>query len=130
MTYAPPSDRDASQALWRGFRGRCPACGRGRVLRGYLAVADACDACGQAFHHHRADDAPAWATMVVVGHLMAPLIVMAMAWKAVPVWVHSTVWPLVALGLCLALLPPIKGAVVGYQWAHRMHGFGEDAASR
>jgi uncharacterized protein (DUF983 family) len=28
--------------------------------------------------------------------------------------------------LSLALLQPVKGAVVGLQWALRMHGFGGD----
>jgi uncharacterized protein (DUF983 family) len=117
--------RDAGPALSRGFLRLCPSCGDGRLFSGYLAVNDSCPACGEILAHHRADDAPAWATMLLVGHLMVPIIMAARLWPGIPVWVHSLVWPLVALGLCLALLPRIKGAVIGYQWAHRMHGFGE-----
>jgi uncharacterized protein (DUF983 family) len=120
---APAADREIGSALARGLRRRCPACGQGALFTGYLTVKHACPTCGEALHHNRADDAPAWATMLIVGHLMVPLILAAREMPDVPVWAHSLFWPMVALGLCLALLPRIKGAVVGYQWATRMHGF-------
>ena len=63
--------------------------------------------------------------MLVVGHLMIPLIMAGRAVEGAPVWLHMTLWPLVALGLSLALLPRIKGAIVAWQWACRMHGFGD-----
>ena len=117
--------RALGPALVAGLRRRCPACGAGRMFSGYLSVRDACPACGEPLSHHRADDAPAWATMLVVGHVMVPAIVVAQGWPGVPTWAHMTVWPLAALGLCLALLPRIKGAIVAWQWACRMHGFGD-----
>ena len=122
---SPQPERDAAPAIVNGLRRRCPACGQGRVFDGYLAVQPQCGACGEAFHHHRADDAPAWATMLIVGHLMIPLIMLVRGVPDVPVLFHSLFWPMVALVLCLALLPRVKGAVIGYQWAHRMHGFGK-----
>lgn len=118
------ADRDVGPALARGLRRRCPSCGEGSLFTGYLAVKPSCPACGEALHHHRADDAPAWATMLIVGHVMVPMIFLARELPDVPVWAHSLFWPLVALGLSLLLLPRVKGAVVGYQWAVRMHGFG------
>jgi uncharacterized protein (DUF983 family) len=124
MSRPLPAERELGPALARGFRRRCPACGEGRLFDGFLAVRAACPACGEALHHHRADDAPAWATMLVVGHAMVPAILLARQAPDVPVWAHMTLWPLVALGLCLMLLPRVKGAIVGWQWAHRMHGFG------
>ena len=41
-----------------------------------------------------------------------------------PFWVPALVWSALALASSLALLPRIKGALVGLQWANRMHGFG------
>ena len=35
----------------------------------------------------------------------------------------ALIWLIVTAGLSLLILPRIKGAVVGYQWALRMHGF-------
>jgi uncharacterized protein (DUF983 family) len=119
-----PADREVGLALGRGLRRRCPACGRGALFQGYLRVADACPACGETLAHHRADDAPAWATMLIVGHVMVPVIFAARGVEGMPTWAHMTVWPLLALALCMAALPRVKGAVVGWQWATRMHGFG------
>lgn len=120
----PIAERDLGPSLARGARGCCPACGQGALFTGFLAVRPACAACGEALHHHRADDAPAWATMLVVGHVMIPLILFVRTLPDLPVLFHSLFWPLVALVLCLLLLRPVKGAIVGWQWAHRMHGFG------
>ena len=44
-----------------------PACGEGPLMAGYLTVRDACPACGTELHHHRADDGPAWATILIAG---------------------------------------------------------------
>ena len=43
-------------------------------MDGYLTVRHACPACGTELHHHRADDGPAWATILITGHLLAPLM--------------------------------------------------------
>jgi uncharacterized protein (DUF983 family) len=40
-----------------------------------------------------------------------------------------TLWPLLTIVLALAFLPPIKGAVIGWQYASRMHGFSSAAAT-
>ena len=62
------------RAMWRGFRCRCPNCGKGRLFGKYLKVADHCEECGEEFHHHRADDFPAYLVIIVVGHVIVPLI--------------------------------------------------------
>ena len=124
IPHAPRPERELGPALSRGLRGLCPACGDGAVFSGYLAVSPACNRCGEALHHHRADDAPAWATMLVIGHLMIPLIFAVRTVPGLPVLFHSLFWPLVAGALCVLLLRPVKGAIVAWQWAQRMHGFG------
>ena len=43
------------------------------------------------------------------------------------VWLQLTVYLSFTLVASLALLQPVKGAVVGFQWALRMHGFDENA---
>ena len=73
--------------------------------------------------HHRADDAPPYFTIVIVGHIVVPLLMTVELTYAPPLWLHLLLWlPLTAI-LSLALLPCVKGAIVGLQWAHRMHGF-------
>ena len=116
--------RDKWLSVRRGFTGHCPACGEGKIFHAYLKVSETCPNCGEELHHHRADDAPPYFTILIVGHVIGA----GMLWAeesndAIPLWIHSLVWPIVTLALCLMLLPRIKGALIGYQWALRMHGF-------
>ena len=70
-------ERPVRPAMLRGWRRKCPRCGTGPMMRSYLQVQRACPACGEELHHHRADDGPAYLTILIVGHLMAPLILWA-----------------------------------------------------
>lgn len=122
--------RGLARAMLRGALHRCPACGAGGLYRAYLKPADSCPACGEELHHQRADDAPPYVTIFFAGHLVVAAVVavdIAYAW---PMWLHAAVWFPLTVALCLGLLPTVKGALIGLQWALRMHGFGgaEDAA--
>jgi uncharacterized protein (DUF983 family) len=120
----------AGAALWRGFRGRCPACGEGRMFRAYLKVADSCPHCGEELHHHRADDFPAYLVIVIVGHILVPIVLAVETHIAPPIVVSMALWPLTALVMSLGLLQPVKGAVVAIQWYGGMHGFEEAKKAR
>lgn len=117
-------DRALRPALLRGWRRRCPSCGAGPMLKGYLQVRDECAVCGQEMHHHRADDGPAYLTILIVGHIMAPSILFVFtAFRPEPM-VLFTGFTIGCVALSLYLLPRLKGLMVGFQWARRMHGFG------
>ena len=118
-----PAQVTTFQAARRGFRCRCPSCGSGRLFRAFLKVADRCPACGEEVHHHRADDFPAYIVIVLVGHIVVPLVLTVELAYSPPYWVHMALWPTMVFGLGVGLLQPIKGAVVGLQWALGMHGF-------
>ena len=110
-------------ALLRGWRRRCPNCGGGPMMTGYLKIRQSCASCGEELHHHRADDMPAWATILIVGHVLVSGLLTVEVNFAPPLWVHWAIWPALTLGLTLWLLPRIKGMVVALQWAKRLHGF-------
>jgi uncharacterized protein (DUF983 family) len=112
-------------ALKRGLMGRCPACGQGRLFPRFLKVTEACPECHEPMHHHRADDFPPYIIMFIVGHVIVWGVLQAELRYQVPMWVHLAVWPLLTLVLAILLLQPVKGAVVGLQYALGMHGFGE-----
>ncbi|MCB1352385.1 MAG: DUF983 domain-containing protein [Rhodobacteraceae bacterium] len=116
--------RDTKQSILRGWRRRCPACGEGHMMEGYLDVAHGCPACGTELYHHRADDGPAWATILLSGHIMAPLMLIVFEVFRPQGWVMALGFSVVFVLLSLWMLPRIKGAFVGLQWAKRMHGFG------
>ena len=125
-------ERPLQPALLRGLRGRCPNC-RVTLSRGGSAPKrsdihrDTCPACGEDLHHQRADDGPAYATILIVGHLLAP----ALMWGFVTFRPDPVTLSLVAGSACVALslflLPRLKGAFVAIQWAKRIHGFGGEA---
>ena len=117
------AERDTKQAMLRGFRRTCPRCGKDHLFNGYLAVSNECSNCGLDLTHQRADDGPAYLTIVIVGHLLVPLLVPAYkAWDLHPA-VMATAFSTLAVVLSLILLPRLKGALIGFQWAKRMHGF-------
>lgn len=121
------TERDMGLAMRRGFMGRCPNCGEGKLFRAFLKVADRCTVCGEDFHHQRADDAPAYFNIVIVGHIVVPLALAVETAFSPPYWVHFVLWLPLILGLSFGLMQPIKGAIVGWQWANRMHGFDPEA---
>ena len=121
--------RDVWTAMKRGFRCRCPRCGEGKLFRAYLKTADCCSVCSQDFTAHRADDLPAYLVIVIVGHIVVPLALSIETNYSPPVWLQLAIYLPLTLVASLALLQPVKGAVVGFQWALRMHGFDENAPS-
>ena len=94
------------------------------MMARFLTVRETCISCGEALHHHRADDGPAWLTIIVVAHIVGPGMLWTYeAWQPDPLFM-AAFFSLAAIALCLFLLPRTKGMMVGFQWAQRMHGFG------
>ena len=118
--------RDVWAAMKRGFRGRCPRCGEGKLFRAFLKTADSCSHCGQDFTPHRADDLPAYLVIVIVGHLVVPTALWIETDFSPPVWLQLAIYLPFTLIASLALLQPVKGTVVALQWALKMHGFDDN----
>lgn len=108
--------------LLRGLAGRCPSCGQGSILHRYLKVNATCSHCGLALGDFRADDAPPYFTILIVGHLIVPAMLLLEEFRHPPEWVHIALWVPLTLLLTLTLLPRIKGAVIGAQWAAKIKG--------
>lgn len=118
------NERGRWQAMKRGFLCRCPNCGEGRLFSSFTKSVDACTVCGEQIHHHRADDFPAYLVILLVGHILAPAFLATHLVVELPTWANFAIWLPLVLILSLALLQPVKGAVISLQWALRMHGFG------
>jgi len=109
--------RTVSRGIARGLRHRCPNCGEGRLFARYLKVEPVCRSCGHENGRYRADDAPPYFTILIVGHLIiAPMLIFPWIWEADPLLVVGVTLPLLA-ALTLSLLPIVKGGVVGLHWA-------------
>ncbi len=126
-----PVSRNVALALGRGLLGRCPKCGKGAMFRAYLSVNPRCPVCGEDLSGERADDAPAFLTLLVaclVG--CAGVLLTDDASSQMPLLAVALFWLLATAVASLLVLPRIKGAVVGYQWALRLHGFGGPRGGR
>jgi uncharacterized protein (DUF983 family) len=124
------SPRHTPTAVKRGFLCRCPNCGEGKLFRAFLKPVDSCAHCGEVMSHQRADDFPAYLTIFVVGHIVVAAYMAVEQMVTLAMWQHMAIWIPLTGALSLALLQPLKGGVIGLQWALRMHGFGgidEDA---
>ena len=118
-------DRPLGRSIKRGLLCRCPNCGDGRLFRAFLKPVDHCAVCGEDYRAQRADDLPAYLVIVVVGHvLMTGYMLTDMMWRVSP-FVHLAIWAPLAVLAAIATIQPIKGGVIGLQWANRMHGFGD-----
>jgi uncharacterized protein (DUF983 family) len=103
-------------ALKRGLHRRCPRCGRGSVIRGYLTMREACSHCGLELEPYRADDVPAYFTVLIVGHLVVPGLLLVEQLLHPPEWAQMAIWLPFTLLATLAFLPFIKGAVIAAIW--------------
>jgi len=119
----PEPARDLKQAMLRGTTGKCPACGEGKLFPRYLKVAHACPKCDEEMHHHRADDAPPYFTILIVSHFIVAGIMAVEDYFHPSYLLHLAIWLPLTVGMSLWILPHVKGALVGLQWALRMHGF-------
>jgi uncharacterized protein (DUF983 family) len=119
-------ERLTANAIWKGFRCRCPHCGEGKLFRAFLKPVDVCARCDERLDGHRSDDLPPYVTIMIVGHAIVPIILAnEMSANPWPLWVHFGVWLPLTLAATLLLMQPVKGAIIGLQWALRLHGYDE-----
>lgn len=125
--YGKQEDRDKRsvwRAMYRGFSSRCPQCGTGKLFQHFGKSVAACEHCHETISHHRADDFPAYLNIFVVGHVVVPAFVIVERLVTWSPWLHLAIWVPLTIIMAVGLLQPIKGAVIGMQWANYMHGFG------
>ncbi|MEM1038291.1 MAG: DUF983 domain-containing protein [Pseudomonadota bacterium] len=125
-TQEPVEDRAKFRAMLRGFRNTCPKCGEGKLFGKWLKVEPVCKNCGEELHHERAHDLPPYLNIFIVGHIIVALLMVVEATVDLSLTAHLFIWVPLSLALSLALMQPLKGSVVGLQWALRMFGFGGD----
>ena len=119
----PGAPRALRQAMLRGLRGRCPACGEGRLFARFVKPVDACAVCGESYTAQRADDFPPYIVILLLGHILIPIVIVVDRAFAPALWLYMTFGSAIIAALAVSLLQPVKGAVIAYQWALWMHGF-------
>ncbi|MBN7805417.1 DUF983 domain-containing protein [Agrobacterium rosae] len=121
-----PEERPLGRSIMRGMMSRCPACGNGRLFRAWLKPVDDCASCGEDMHHQRSDDLPPYISIMILGHVAVGGFMMTDTVFLVPMWVHFAIWVPITVLVALLTIQPIKGGVIGLQWALKMHGFSNE----
>lgn len=103
-------------SIKRGFSRSCPRCGARGMFSGYLSVSANCRRCGLDFETIRSDDIAPYFTVLIVGHLVVPLLLLLEQHSAPPVDLMLAIFLPLTLALTLVLLPFVKGAVMGAIW--------------
>ena len=109
-------------AVLRAGFGRCPRCGKGRLFTSYLKPVACCSVCGESYGHIRADDGPAWLTIVIVGHILGVTLLAVVPDSDWPDWVSLMVWPGLAFLLAMIILPRAKGLFIALIWRNNSPG--------
>ena len=109
-----------------GLGCKCPKCGRGRLFKGLLTVADKCNVCGLDFGPHDSGDGPAVFVIFILGAVVVPLALWMEFALEPPVWVHVIVWIPVVFGLAIALLRPMKAILVAFHYKNLQHEYADD----
>jgi uncharacterized protein (DUF983 family) len=111
--------KSGKTTLLRGLKKRCPQCGQGKVLRGYLTQRTACAECGEDLSTIRADDGPPWLTILFVGHIMAPFIHYFITHDTFPQQLELPIMIAIAILASLWVLPHAKGFFIAAIWLTR-----------
>lgn len=122
--YTPAApERPTWPAIRKGMAHTCPNCGKGALYEGYLKLRADCDHCGEDLSHARADDGPAYLSILLTAKVMGTLQLLTYELFQPSPWVMLVTFSIGVTAMALALLPRFKGMIVGIQWAKRMHGF-------
>ena len=109
-------DVSMGTAIKRALMRKCPSCGEGRLFQGYLRQADHCSKCNEPLGEVRADDGPPWLTILIVGHLLAPVLVLVTGQSLVPLWLTGVGMMTLAMAMCLSILPMAKSVFIAVIW--------------
>lgn len=110
-------------AMRRGITGKCPRCGGAHLFAGFLKPVDRCPLCAQDWTLHAADDFPPYVSIIITGHVMAPVFIVLGSLTALSMIWTTGIALLLAVPLLLVLLQPAKGGIIALQWWMGMHGF-------
>jgi uncharacterized protein (DUF983 family) len=103
----------------RGLRGRCPACGKGKLFQGFLTLRKKCENCGLDFDFADAGDGPAVFVILIGGALVVFAALMTEIVYQPPYWLHAALWLPLVLVVTLSPLRPIKGLLIALQYHHK-----------
>ncbi len=112
-------DGFAVDAASAGLRGRCPRCGEGKLFDGFVAMPERCSNCGLDYKFADAGDGPAVFVILLAGCLIVGLMFWFENAYEPPIWLHLVIFMPLTLIVCLGMLRPLKGLLIGLQYRNK-----------
>jgi uncharacterized protein (DUF983 family) len=113
------SDAGSPLPIARGLRGRCPACGEGKLFHGFLNLRPRCEACGLDYGFADAGDGPAVFVILIGGAIVVFAALITEVVYQPPYWLHAALWLPLILLVTLLPLRLIKGLLIALQFHHK-----------
>ena len=98
---------------------RCPRCGKGRLLQGFLDLRPRCEACGLDYGFADSGDGPAVFVILIAGFLVVGSALIVEVLYQPPLWLHAVLWLPLILATTLLPLRPLKGLMIALQYHHK-----------
>jgi uncharacterized protein (DUF983 family) len=104
-----------------GWRCKCPRCREGTLYRPGLTLTlkDKCETCGLDLGKNDSADGPAVFLIFILGFALVPMALLLEVWAQPPLWLHGVIWSVLALGITLGALRPLKAYIIALQFRHR-----------
>lgn len=114
--HKPPENRNGLRAMGRGFAGKCPNCGDGRMFSGFLTLKK-CDVCGEELDQFE----PSLLLPLAVGIVIVAIVAHVYFFLEImglgsPILSITVIVP-IATVVSLLIMRPFKGALVGLLWS-------------
>lgn len=114
--HEPPEDRNMLRAMGRGFVGKCPKCGNGKMFSRFLTL-QKCDVCGEDLDEFEPSlILPLAVGLVIVAIVAHVYFFLEVAEIGSPMISMLVIVP-IAMIASMLILQPFKGALVGMMWA-------------
>ena len=99
--------------------GRCPRCGEGKLFDGFLTVRPKCQSCGLDYNFADAGDGPAVFVILIAGFFIIGLALWVEVNYEPAIWVHLIIFLPLTIAVCLGMLRPLKGLMIGLQYRNK-----------
>ncbi len=119
MTTTPHASTTLSQALLRGVACKCPRCGQGKLFKGFLDVAPACQACGLDYGFTDAGDGPAIFIILIAGFVVVFIALTIEVKYDPPYWLEALISVPMVLAATLLPLRSTKSLLISLQYHHK-----------
>jgi uncharacterized protein (DUF983 family) len=119
MPTAPQTSSTLTQAILRGVACKCPRCGEGKLFKGFLDVAPACQVCGQDYGFTDAGDGPAVFIILIAGFIVVFIALVIEVKYEPPFWLEALISVPMVLAATLLPLRSMKSLLISLQYHHR-----------